>query len=203
MGSFSYQGGQSDRGANGRIRGLLRCCSTYIFGAMLTTICIGIQASEPRDRDISVQLAELRGNADQAVLYIGPHPGDISFPWSMKEKDLPTIGCTYAIGKEDIPELLDLLEDVSVVLDQAANTTVNARTGVFIYAGKRLMAKWVFADAFPNKGMLGLFNGNIPVVSGLALQSKLREFAEKHPPSSTHYGCEKDGIAIKPLPRSN
>lgn len=198
MGSSSYQAGQSDRGASGRIRGLLRCCTTYIVGAMLTTMCIGSQAGEPLNGDISLQLAELRGEADRAVLYIGPRPGTFRFVHQRTETDLPQIGCTYQIGKDHIDELLDIL--VNGQIRSEPEREVDARTGVYIYAGDRLLSKLVFADAFVNEGMRGIYKGITPIMSGLTLQSALREFAEKHVPSSTHYGCEKGGM-VAPAPK--
>lgn len=185
---------------NGRIGAYRRLCAVYLLSLMSGAMSVPSLAGEARSDDISSQLATLRGETDRAVLYIGPRPGSFSFVHRRNEADLPQIGCTYEIGRDEIDELLDIL--VKGQITRGAKQDVDARTGVYLYAGSRQLAKLVFADAFINEGMRGIFNGDMPVMSGLKLQSDLREFAERHTPSSTHYGCEKGG-RIAPAPPNN
>lgn len=149
--------------------------------------------------DMNNRFNDLRSQADRAVVYIGPHPGDRTFSFSMGEKDLPRIGCTYELDKDDVDGLLDLLTEGEIAI-RDRRETINARSGIFVYDGRRLLLKLVFADAFSGeRGMRGLLDGETPVMSGPALQDNLRAYAERFTPRSTNNGCEKGGVAIKPL----
>lgn len=148
---------------------------------------------------VGERLEALRERANRAVVYIGPGPGSITFCLPVHEKDLPRIGCTYEIEKQNIDELVTLLGSDPIAI-QRQQHMIAPRNGVLIYDGEQLLLKLIFGNAYTGeRGMRGLLDGEVPVMSGPTLQSELRAFAERFTPVRKNNGCEKGGVAIGPV----
>jgi hypothetical protein len=150
-------------------------------------------------KDIPQQIATLRGQVVTAVVIVGTR--NWSFNRVMREKDLPSIGCTYTLeDSASIGALLDVLSKSQFSDNPTPGASVNARLGIYFYKSDGTKTTLIFARPFKDEQGSPLSSGdargsynNIPVVAKAPFEQEVRNLlVGRLKPTKTSYGCDSE-----------